>query len=100
MKTWNDYKEHIYKVGEQYPHAGYEVSDKRLKELLSSANRLGTPLIKEVVAVDKTLESLNPAIPAQSETIEQDTPFKEEIVAEAIIPEKPKKGRRRNKEIE
>ena len=49
---------------------------------------------------DKPIESLNPAVPAQSETIEQDTPFKEEIVAEAAIPEKPKKGRKRNKEIE
>lgn len=91
-------KQHIYRAGDSFPRSGYEVSDERLKELSSSANRLGKPLISKVdskESSDKTLESLNPAIPAQPEMVGQETPSKEEVVDELTISEKPKKSRKK-----
>jgi len=40
-----------YNVGDTFPRAGVEVSEKRLKELSGSANKQGCPLI-ELVAED------------------------------------------------
>lgn len=39
---------HLYKVGDEYPRKGMAVDEKRVKELLSSANRRKKPLIEEV----------------------------------------------------
>ena len=40
--------EHIYKVGDEYPRQGIEVSDERIEELSSSKNAKGRPMIEEV----------------------------------------------------
>ena len=49
-------KNHPYNVGDSFPRAGVEVSEKRLKEL---SNKQGTPLIElfEPIEVVKTLET-------------------------------------------
>ena len=39
---------HIYHVGDVYPHAGKEVSEARINELKGSDNKRGVPLIEEV----------------------------------------------------
>lgn len=39
---------HRYSVGDKFPHAEIEVSDKRISDLLSGNNRRKRPLIKEV----------------------------------------------------
>lgn len=36
-----------YKVGDKYPRPNFEVSEERLIELSTSANRRGIPLIKK-----------------------------------------------------
>ena len=39
--------EHIYRAGETYPRPDVEVSEERVRELLTGRNRLGRPLIEE-----------------------------------------------------
>lgn len=39
---------HKYKVGDKYPRDGFEVLHSRIKELSTSANRQGVPLIEEI----------------------------------------------------
>lgn len=52
-------KNHPYNVGDSFPRAGVKVSEKRLKELSSSSNKQGTPLIElfEPIEVVKNLET-------------------------------------------
>lgn len=38
---------HIYKIGDRYPHKG-RVNKVRLEELSSTENKIGVPLIKEI----------------------------------------------------
>lgn len=40
----------VYRVGDEFPRLGFSVSDNRIAELLSSTNRLGTPLIAQTHA--------------------------------------------------
>jgi hypothetical protein len=56
VKTFADLQDnrHLYNVGDTFPHEGAEVSEDRLKELSGSSNKLGTPLIKEVIPKSKT----------------------------------------------
>ena len=39
---------HAYKVGDDYPRLGLDVSEERLKELSSKNNKQGKPLIQKV----------------------------------------------------
>lgn len=39
---------HAYNVGDEYPRKGFEVTDKRIKELATAQNRRKIPLIKKV----------------------------------------------------
>lgn len=39
---------HAYNVGDEFPHKGMEVSEKRLLELSTDANRRHLPLIEKV----------------------------------------------------
>ena len=39
---------HAYNVGDEFPHKGLEVSEKRLLELSTNANRRRMPLIEKV----------------------------------------------------
>ena len=44
---------HAYSVGDTFPHNGVEVVAERIAELASEKNRIGIPLIEEVVEKPK-----------------------------------------------
>ena len=44
---------HAYSVGDKFPHNGVEVDAERIAELASDNNRLGVPLIEEIVEKTK-----------------------------------------------
>ena len=44
---------HAYSVGDTFPHNGVEVDAERIAELASVKNRLGVPLIEEIVEKPK-----------------------------------------------
>lgn len=50
IKLFTDLKDggHRYNVGDPYPKKGLTVNEARIKELASSKNRQGVPLIEEV----------------------------------------------------
>ena len=44
---------HAYSVGDTFPHNGGDVDAERIAELASDKNRLGVPLIEEVMEKPK-----------------------------------------------
>ena len=40
--------EHVYEVGDKFPHSSKRVKKERLEELKTVNNRIGKPLIQEV----------------------------------------------------
>ena len=44
---------HAYSVGDIFPHDGVEFDAERIAELASDKNRLGVPLIEEIVEKPK-----------------------------------------------
>lgn len=44
---------YVYYVGDTFPHDGVEVGSERIAELASDKNRLGVPLIEEIVEKPK-----------------------------------------------
>ena len=44
---------HAYYVGDTFPHNGVDVGAERIAELASDKNRLGVPLIEEIVEKPK-----------------------------------------------
>ena len=50
IKSFYDLKDnnHVYSVGDTFPHNGVEVGDERIAELASDKNRLGVPLIEAI----------------------------------------------------
>ena len=44
---------HAYSVGDTFPHNSVDVDSERIAELASDKNRLGVPLIEEVVEKPK-----------------------------------------------
>lgn len=44
---------HVYAVGDTFPHNGVEVDAERIAELASDKNRLGIPLIEEIAEKPK-----------------------------------------------
>ena len=55
IKRFYDLKDnnHAYSVGDIFPHNGVEVDAERIAELASDKNRLGVPLIEEIVEKPK-----------------------------------------------
>ena len=55
IKPFYDLKDnnHVYYVGDTFPHNGVEVGAERIAELSSDKNRLGVPLIEEVAEKPK-----------------------------------------------
>ena len=50
IKAFTDLQaSHVYSVGDTFPHNGVEVDAERIAELASDKNRLGVPLIEEIV---------------------------------------------------
>lgn len=56
---------HIYEVGDIFPHDGKEVTEDRIMELASDKNKIGVPLIKAVIERPKSVES-DPGKPKKS----------------------------------
>ena len=52
---------YAYREGETFPREGVKVSDARLKELSTTANRRGIPLIEKVEDEPKAEEVIEPA---------------------------------------
>ena len=50
IKQFRDLKDndHIYFVGDIYPHNGAEVDAERIEELATDKNKIGVPLIEKV----------------------------------------------------
>lgn len=50
IKQFTDLQDnnYLYNVNDTFPHSGFEVLPSRLKELSTSANRRGEPLIEEI----------------------------------------------------
>ena len=55
IKSFTDLQDnnYAYYVGDTFPHNGVEVGAERVAELASDKNRLGVPLIEEVVEKPK-----------------------------------------------
>ena len=54
VKSFRDLKTNlVYAVGDTFPHNGVEVDAERIAELASHKNRLGVPLIEEIVEKPK-----------------------------------------------
>jgi hypothetical protein len=87
---------HAYNVGDEFPHKGLEVSEKRLLELSTDANRRRMPLIEKVEIVEneagETMEEVKAKEPVEGFMNPPEEPIEEEDN------EKPKKrrGRPRN----
>lgn len=68
IKYFTDLKDHNheYQVGDKFPHEGLEVSEERYKELSSTANRRGIPLIEKIEDVEEIKEE--PVVEESKET--------------------------------
>ena len=54
VKAFRDLKTNlVYAVGDTFPHNGVYVDSERIAELASDKNRLGVPLIEEIVEKPK-----------------------------------------------
>ena len=55
IKSFTDLQDnnYAYYVGDTFPHNGVDVGAERIEELASNKNRLGVPLIEEVVEKPK-----------------------------------------------
>lgn len=54
IKAFTDLQaSHVYSVGDTFPHNGVNVDAGRIEELASDKNRIGVPLIEEVVEKPK-----------------------------------------------
>ena len=40
---------HVYKIGDKFPHDNREIDEKRIKELMNRKNKLGYAVIKEIL---------------------------------------------------
>ena len=90
-------KNHAYHVGDSFPHDGVKVSEERLVELSTDANRRHVPLIEKVE--DEVVEAESVAEDATQEPVEgfMNPPEEaEEPVKEEAPKPKKKRGRPRN----
>lgn len=69
---------HAYKVGDVFPHDGMKVSEMRLKELSTDANRRHMPLIEKVEIVEneagETMEEVKAKEPVEDSEAKEDAP--------------------------
>lgn len=54
IKKFTDLQDsnHVYNIGDTYPHEGYTPSEERITELSTDKNRQKTPLIAEIIPED------------------------------------------------
>lgn len=55
IKLFTDLQDdnHLYHVGDKFPHSGMEVTAERLEELSSGNNKRGIPVIEKIEDEDK-----------------------------------------------
>ena len=84
IKKFTDLQDgnHIYNVGDTYPHDGYTPSEERITELASDKNRQKTPLIAKILYED-------------AEIIPEDTEETEEV-PEDVEPEDNSRKRKKS----
>lgn len=100
---------HAYKVGDVFPHDGMKVSEMRLKELSTDANRRHMPLIEKVEEEPKEPETveannaqteepvegfMNP--PEEADETPEEKPVEDSEDKEDAPKPKKKRGRPRN----
>lgn len=89
---------HAYKVGDIFPHEGMEVSEDRLLELSTDANRRHMPLIEKVEEPKKVEEPvegfMNP--PEEADETPEEKPVDDSEDKEDAPKPKKKRGRPRN----
>ena len=89
---------HAYKVGDIFPHEGMEVSEKRLLELSTDANRRCMPLIEKVevepVESEPVEGFMNP--PEDADETPEVEPVEDSEDKEDAPKPKKKRGRPRN----
>ena len=86
---------HRYSVGDKFPHADIEVSDKRISDLLSGNNRRKRPLIEEVKEeAKKPIKAVDAAETA--ETIENAEPTIDDADVEQMAAETEAKAIRKS----
>ena len=84
---------HAYKVGDVFPHDGMKVSEIRLKELSTDANRRHMPLIEKVE--EEPVEGfMNP--PEEADETPEEKPVEDSEDKEDAPKPKKKRGRPRN----
>lgn len=99
---------HAYKVGDVFPHKGMEVSENRLLELSTDANRRHVPLIEKVEEEPVQIEPIEAEeepVENRAEVAQEEEPVEgfmnppeeaEEPVKEEAPKPKKKRGRPRN----
>lgn len=96
LKFFRDLQDnnHAYHVGEQFPHDGMEVSEDRLVELSTDANRRHVPLIEKVE--EAVAENATPKEPVEGFMNPPEEPVEEPEKSEDAPKPKKKRGRPRN----
>lgn len=59
LRKWRDLEDnHLYEIGDVYPHDGREISEERIAELSGTQNKAGFALIKaqEIVVEEKPVQ--------------------------------------------
>lgn len=100
IKEFTDLQDdcHRYAVGDDFPRAGYDVTEARIAQLAGNDNRQKTPLIAKQIRLD----SISPVSPVQPDSgAGQEAPFMNEPKEPVIETQEPKRVRRgrKNKEI-
>lgn len=86
---------HAYHEGDVFPREGFEVSDERIKELSTNANRRKRPLIKAIEEPQQEL-SKEPVEDIPEEITEEPKEEPQEVEADES-PSKPTKAKRSGK---
>lgn len=91
IKKFTDLQDgnHVYNVGDTYPHEGYIPSEERIVELATDKNRQKTPLIAEILSEDVEISS------EDTEEISEDAE-ETENVPENVEPENSSRKRKKS----
>lgn len=82
---------HVYNVGDTYPREGSKPTQERIEALANGMNKIGRPLIEEIIQPVKEEKIMN-------EPVEVEEPVEEEPIEEEKP--KPKRGRRKKADSE
>lgn len=66
-------REHIYRAGDTFPRSGMEPDEGRIAELSSPRNRLGVPLIEQVIEQAEEPEPVTAEEPEKTADVKKAT---------------------------